>query len=82
MKKADWFLCLFAWFSGCVPTLLGQQLGQVQGTVEDPNDSAVIQAAVKLTPRAGGTALKTVTDNTGRFVPVQREMERERFPLV
>ncbi|PYT12041.1 MAG: hypothetical protein DMG59_24690 [Acidobacteria bacterium] len=68
MKKADWVLFLFAWFSGCVPALLGQQLGQVQGTVEDPNDSAVIQAAVKLTPRAGGTALKTVTDNTGRFV--------------
>src|SRR5437867_3325477 len=67
MKKAVW-LFLFAWSSGCVPALLGQQPGQLQGRVEDPNGAAVTQAVVKLTLQTGGTALKTVTDDTGHFV--------------
>src|SRR5205809_5028995 len=66
MKKAVRCLFLFAWSSECV--LLGQQPWQVQGRVEDPNGVAVTQAAVRLTPQTGSTALKTVTDDMGRFV--------------
>src|SRR5438552_3738044 len=58
----------FSWCYCCVTRLPGQHPGQVRGTVEDPNGAAVAQAALKLTPKGRGTALKTVSDNTGAFV--------------
>ena len=68
MKKAVWFLLLIAWSPRFLPTLRGQQAAQVEGTVEDPNGATVAESAVELTPQTGGTALKTVTDDTGHFV--------------
>src|SRR2546426_2261829 len=68
MKKAMWVLFLIAWSTGFLPTLLAQQSGQVQGTVEDPHRAPVAQAAVKLILQPTGTALKAVTDDAGHFL--------------
>ncbi|HEX2710927.1 MAG TPA: carboxypeptidase-like regulatory domain-containing protein, partial [Candidatus Acidoferrales bacterium] len=68
MKKAVGVLFLIACSSGFLPALLAQQPGQVQGTVEDPTGAPVVAAAVELILPTTGAALKTVTDDTGRFV--------------
>src|SRR5207247_7407683 len=68
MTKSTWFWLVFASCFGCAPALLSRPPAEVQGRVEDPKGSAVVQAAVKLTPQSGGEGLKAATDDTGRFV--------------
>jgi len=68
MKKAIWVLFLITVGFGFAPALLGQQPGQVGGTVDDPTGAPVSQAAVKLILQTTGTALEAVTDDLGQFV--------------
>src|SRR2546422_1059817 len=62
MRKAIWLGVLIAWFSVALPAAMGQNLGQVEGTVEDPTGVPVAQAEVKLTGQNTGTVQKVVTD--------------------
>ena len=68
MKKAFRMLFLIAWSSVLLPVLVAQQPGVVRGAVEDPSGAPVAAASVKLTAKAAGTELKTVTDEKGHFV--------------
>src|SRR5438046_7588532 len=68
MKKAFQMLFLIAWSSVLLPVLVAQQPGVVRGAVEDPSGAPVAAAPVKLTAKATGTELKTVTDEKGHFV--------------
>src|SRR5713226_4065502 len=56
MRKAIWLGVLIVWFSVALPAATGQNLGQVEGTVEDPTGIPVAQAEVKLTSQTTGTA--------------------------
>src|SRR3989442_13430712 len=67
MRKAIWLGVLIVWFSVIVPAAMGQKLGQVEGTVEDPTGIPVAQAEVKLTGQNTGIVQKAVTDEAGHF---------------
>jgi len=67
MRKAIWLGVLIVWFSVIVPAAMGQNLGQVEGTVEDPTGIPVAQAEVKLTGQNTGIVQKAVTDEAGHF---------------
>src|SRR3989449_8430063 len=67
MRKAIWLGVLIAWFFVALPAAMGQNLGQVEGTVEDPTGIPVAQAEVKLTGQNTGIVQKAVTDEAGHF---------------
>src|SRR2546425_9766913 len=67
MRKAIWLGVLIAWFFVALPAAMGQNLGQVEGTAEDPTGVPVAQAEVKLTGQNTGIVQKAVTDEAGHF---------------
>src|SRR3989441_12271819 len=67
MRKAIWLGVLIAWFFVALPAAMGQNLGKVEGTLEDPTGVPVAQAEVKLTGQNTGTVQKVVTDEAGHF---------------
>src|SRR5437660_9588620 len=67
MRKAIWLGVLIALFFVALPAAMEQNLGQVEGTLEDPTGVPVAQAEVKLTGQNTGTVQKVVTDEAGHF---------------